>query len=86
MAPSKELSLSVDEKNKAAMAAILSSFSYSFCSVSMVMSNKASLSRSRSKEASACSFSCVQRRFRVPDITSVTNTDESLVVTLGRPC
>ncbi len=44
MAPTKEkeLSLTVEEKNKAAMTAILSSFSYSFCSVSMVMSNKAS--------------------------------------------
>lgn len=31
---------SVEEKNRVAMVAVMSSLSYSFCSVSMVMSNK----------------------------------------------
>lgn len=39
------LSVSVDEKNRVDLMAALSSFSYSFCSVSMVMSNKVSLQR-----------------------------------------
>lgn len=34
----------MEAKRKIALAAVLSSLSYSFCSVSMVMSNKASLS------------------------------------------
>lgn len=42
----KEMSLStpisVEEKNRVAMVAVMSSLSYSFCSVSMVMSNKVS--------------------------------------------
>ena len=37
--------ISVEEKNRVDLMAALSSFSYSFCSVSMVMSNKVSRQR-----------------------------------------